>query len=160
SAVAVSVNVAAVNDAPSLTTVSALSGGTEDTPFTISYATLAAAADEADLDGDALSFRVEALSSGTLTKGGVAVTLGTTLLSSGESWVWTPPTNANGTLSAFTIKAFDGSAASASAVPVSVSVAVVNDPPSLTAVSPLSGATEDMPFTISYATLAAAADEA
>src|SRR5439155_1425965 len=123
SAVPVSVIVAAVNDAPTLTAVSTLGGASEQRDFTISDATLEAAADEADVDGDALSFRVEAVSSGTLTKGGVAVTPGVTLLSSGESWVWTPATNANGTLSAFTIKAYDGTAASASAVPVSVSVA-------------------------------------
>jgi hypothetical protein len=39
-----------VNDAPTLTTVSTLSGAAEDTAFTISYATLAAAADVADAD--------------------------------------------------------------------------------------------------------------
>src|SRR5204863_8467635 len=71
------------------------------------------------------------------TKGGVAVTPGVTLLSSGESWVWTPATNANGTLSAFAIKAYDGTAASAGAVPVSVSVAAVNDAPTLNAIDDL-----------------------
>src|SRR5439155_1718750 len=121
--VCVSVSVAAVNDEQTLTTVSTLGGATEDAAFTISYATLGAAADEADVDGDTLSFRVKGVSSGTLTKGGVAVTPGVTLLSSGENWVWTAATNANGTLSAFTVKAYDGTAASASAVPVSVSVA-------------------------------------
>src|SRR5206468_3975931 len=122
SAVSVSVSVTAGDDAATGRAASTEGGATEDTAFTIGYATLAAAADEADVDGDTLSFRVEAVSSGTLTKGGVAVTPGVTLLSSGESWVWTPATNANGTLSAFTIKAYDGTAASASAVPVSVSV--------------------------------------
>src|SRR5204862_8004307 len=68
--------------------------------------------------------------------------------------------NPNGTLISFTIKANDGTTASASAVPVSVSVTAVNDAPTLTTVSTLAGATEDTPFTISYATLAAAADEA
>ena len=43
-----------VNDAPTLSLVSTLSGGVEDNPLTISYADLAAAADEADVDGDAL----------------------------------------------------------------------------------------------------------
>src|SRR5206468_2899560 len=89
SAVPVSVSVTAVNDAPTLTTVSTLAGATEDTPLTISYATLAAAADEADVDGDALSFRVEAVSSGLLIHGGLPVSPGLTLLSSGENWVWT-----------------------------------------------------------------------
>ncbi len=160
SAIQVQVTVAAVNDAPTLTTVSTLAGATEDTAFTISYATLAAAANEADVDGDTLSFRVEAVSTGTLTKGGVAVTAGTTLLSTGESLVWTPATDANGTLNAFTIKAHDGTTTSASAIQVQVSVTAVNQAPTLTTVSTLAGATEDTAFTISYATLAAAANEA
>src|SRR5438034_1230172 len=159
-AVPLSVSVAAFTAAPTLTTVSTLAGATEDTPFTISYATLAAAADEADVDGDALSFRVEAVRSGTLTKGGVTVTAGPTSVSSGENWVWTPATNANGTLSAFTIKAYDGSEASASAVTESLSLTTLFRSPTLTTVSTLAGATEDTPLTISYATLAAAADEA
>ncbi len=41
------------NSAPTLTSVSALTGAGENIPFTISYATLAAAANEADIDGDA-----------------------------------------------------------------------------------------------------------
>jgi len=89
------------------------------------------------VDGDALSFRVEAVSSGTLTKGGVAVTPGVTLLGSGETWMWTPAINANGTLTAFTVKVYDGTTASASAVPVSVSVAAVNDAPTLNTIDDL-----------------------
>ncbi len=118
---------------PTLTTISTLAGATEDTPFTISYATLAAAADEADVDGDPISFRVESVSSGTLTKSGVAVVPGTTLLSTAESLVWTPASNLNGTLNAFTVKAFDGALASSTAVQVKVSVAAINDVPSFTA---------------------------
>ncbi|KAF0174482.1 MAG: outer membrane adhesin-like protein, partial [Limisphaerales bacterium] len=133
-AVQVQVVVAAVNDAPTLTTVTALTGGTEDTALTITYATLAAAANEADVDvGDTLSFRIETLSGGTLTKGGSAVTPGTTLLGTGESLVWTPAANANGTLNAFTVKATDGTLASAAAVQVQVTVNAVNDAPTRTA---------------------------
>lgn len=124
-----------VNDAPTLTSISTLTSATEDTPFTISYATLAAAGDEADVDGDAISFRVEAVSTGTLTKGGVAVTPGSTLLSTGESLVWTPSANANGTLNAFTVKAYDGTTVSSSAIQVQVSTSAVNDAPVATAQS-------------------------
>jgi YHYH protein len=159
-AVAVNVTVGAANNAPTLTTISTLTGGTEDTALSISYATLAAAADEADLDGNAISFRVEAVSSGTLTKSGSAVTAGSTLLSTGESLVWTPASNANGTLAAFTVKAYDGTAVSSTAVTVNVSVAAVNDGPTLTAITTLTGAALNTAFTISYTTLAAAADEA
>ncbi len=116
---------------PTLTTVTPLTGATEDTAFTITYAALAAAADEADADMDAISFRVEAVTTGTLTKGGTPVVPGTTLLATGESLVWTPATNANGTLNAFTIVASDGSTISTPAVQVQVTVAAVNDLPTI-----------------------------
>jgi autotransporter-associated beta strand protein len=148
------------NTAPTLTSVNTLTGASEETAFTISYATLAAAADEADADGGTVSFRIEGVSSGTLTKSGSAVTAGSTTLASGESLVWTPAANATGTFAAFTVKAYDGTLTSISPVTVNVQVAAVNDAPTLTTISSLTGATEDMPFTISYATLAAAANEA
>lgn len=73
------------------------------------------------------------MTSGVLTKNGVAVTPGSTLLGPGESLVWRPAADANGTLNAFTIKAVtpDNAAASATAVQVSVNVAAVNDAPLL-----------------------------
>ncbi len=126
----VTVSVAPVNDPPTLTMISTLAGATEDTDFTISYAMLSAAADEADVDGDSLSFRVESVTSGTLTKGGVAVTPGVTLLGPGESLVWRSALNAYGVLGAFRTKAWDGVLASATAVQVAVNVAAVNDAPS------------------------------
>ncbi|MBM4040164.1 MAG: tandem-95 repeat protein, partial [Planctomycetes bacterium] len=43
--------------------------------------------------------------------------------------VWHPAADANGTLQAFTVKAWDGQAASATAVPVNVAVAPANDAP-------------------------------
>ena len=159
-AVTVNVSVTAVNDAPTLTFISTLGGAIEDSTFTISYTTLAAAANEADVDGTTPSFRIEAVNSGTLTKSGVAVTAGTTTLSSGESVIWTPAPNANGSLSAFTLKAYDGTLASSAAVQVTVTVSAINDAPTLTSISTLSGATEDTAFTIAYTTLAAAANEA
>jgi methionine-rich copper-binding protein CopC len=131
------------NTAPTLTTINALTGATEDTPFSISYTNLANAANEADADGDTLSFRVEAVSSGTLTKGGVAVTAGTTLLSSSETLVWTAAANANGTLSAFTVRAWDGTEASSSAVQVQVAVTAVNDAPTAINLTQTATYTED-----------------
>jgi VCBS repeat-containing protein len=116
--------------APTLGSISTLSGGSEDTALTITYAAVAAAADEADAQGDRISFRVEAVSSGTLTKGGVAVTAGSTTLADGESLVWTPAANADGILDAFTVTAVDGTPVSGTAVPVRVQVASVNDAPS------------------------------
>ncbi|NBT63642.1 MAG: VCBS repeat-containing protein, partial [Planctomycetia bacterium] len=117
------------NTAPTLTTISTLTGATEGNPYTITYAALAAAANESDAEGDPISFRIEAVSTGTLTKNGVAVVAGATLLSAGESLVWTPAANANGTLSAFSVKASDGSLLSSTATQVVVNIAPVNDAP-------------------------------
>jgi VCBS repeat-containing protein len=117
------------NTAPTLSTVSTLSGAVEDTAFLISWAALAAAADEADAQGDPIVFRVEAVDSGVLTKNGVPITPGSTTLTQGETLTWTPSANANGTLAAFQVRALDASLASAVAAQVSVSVAAVNDAP-------------------------------
>lgn len=117
------------NHVPSLTKVDTLTGASEDTGFVITYDMLAAAADEFDGDGDPIHFRIEAVSSGSLTKGGNPVIPGTTMLSPGQSINWLPATNANGTLNAFTVKAWDGAAASPTAVQVKVQVAPTNDPP-------------------------------
>ena len=158
-AIAVNVNVAPVNDAPTLTTVTALTGATEDTAFTITFAALAAAANEADVDSTVF-FQIGAVTNGTLTKNGVAVVPGTTTLTTGESLVWTPGLNSNGIVAAFSVKAFDGTLASATSIPVNVDVAPVNDAPTLTTVNPLADAVQNKKFTITYASLAAAADEA
>ncbi len=122
-----------VNDAPTLTAVSTLSGGTEDVFREITYAELAEAADEADVDGDALSFRIESVTSGTLQKWNAvssaweAVVDGSTVIAGGDKLQWKGAQDANGTLDAFTVKAFDGDLVSAAAVQVKVQVAAVND---------------------------------
>ena len=78
------------------------------------------------MDGDALSFRIDSISSGALNKWSGSlwqpVTPGTTLLATGEKIQWQPAPNANGTLNAFSISAYDGSLASASPLLVQVAV--------------------------------------
>jgi|GEM_PF-3069408 len=127
----VSITVNPVNDAPTLTAVQTLIGAYKDHQFSITYDILAAAANEADVDGDTVQFRIEAISSGTktLTKGGVDVKPGTAeaLLGPGESWLWNPATGKTGILNAFTVKAWDGSLASAVPVMVKVQVDAVPD---------------------------------
>ena len=115
--------------APTLTTVTKLTGAFEDTPFSISYATLAAAADENDSDGDAISFQLNALSSGTLTAGdGSAVSAGQSL-SAGETWTWQADEHANGDLDAFTVEAAANGETSGTPVQVTVEVTSINDAP-------------------------------
>ncbi|OGV66939.1 MAG: hypothetical protein A3K19_03615 [Lentisphaerae bacterium RIFOXYB12_FULL_65_16] len=118
------IQVTPVNDAPTLTTIADLAGALQDTDLTITYETLFAASNAADPEDQAISFRIEAVSTGTLKKGGSAVTPGSTLLSSGEELVWRPASGATGLLNAFTVKAWDGQAASTTARQVKVNVAV------------------------------------
>ena len=136
----VAITVTPVNDPPTLTTISTLSGATEDTAYVITYASLEAAANEADPEGLPVSFRVEAISTGTLERWDATANGGTGgwveasagyLLSSGGELRWTPASNANGTLNAFTVKAYDGVNASDVAVQVKVAVTAVNDQPVL-----------------------------
>ncbi|MBK8205281.1 MAG: tandem-95 repeat protein [Planctomycetes bacterium] len=152
-----------VNDAPTLTTVSTLLGGTEETTYSITFAALAGAANEADVDTVTINFRVEAVSSGTLfiQPANVAVTPGSTIFTSADTLEWTPALDANGAaLNAFTIVAHDGTDVSTPAVQVTVEIANVNDAPTLTSVATIPGATEDTPFNITFATLSTAANEA
>lgn len=133
---AIRIDVNAINEAPTLTSVSDLTGASEDTAYNITYAALLAAANESDVDGDTVSFRIEAISSGTLTKNGVAVMTGSTTIGPSEQLVWTPAPNASGTLDAFTVRAFDKILTSASPVQVRVSTASVNDRPTFVASNP------------------------
>jgi len=93
-AVTITINITAVNDAPMLTSVDLLTGGIEDMDYTITYEALAAAGNESDIDNSSVLFRIGTVSSGSLTKNGVAVTPGSTLLAAGESVVWRPAVNA------------------------------------------------------------------
>lgn len=142
------ITVTPVNDAPTLTTVAPLTGGLEDTAYTITYAALAAAADEADIDSTPVNFRVAGVTSGSLTKNSVPVVPGSTTLATGESLVWTPPTDQNGTLNAFTVTAWDGALASATPVQVQVQLTPVNDVPSFTKGSNVTVAWDQGPQTI------------
>ncbi|MFO0946531.1 MAG: Ig-like domain-containing protein [Planctomycetota bacterium] len=148
----------ATNIAPILSTINTLSVALQEQPFTVTYAALAAAANEGDANGNPLSFRVEAVSSGTLTKNGVAVVPGVTLLSASEELVWTPAPGTDGQgVNMFSVRAWDGLLASASPVQVKVNF---NRPPTLTSMATLTGASEDQPRTITYANLNSAGNEA
>ena len=80
-----------INRPPTLTSVQPLPGATEDQLFVIDYAALLAASDAGDPNGQPVSFRVEALGAGTLTKGAEPAAAGHTLLGAGEDLAWRPP---------------------------------------------------------------------
>ena len=107
-----------VNDPPTLTGVATLNGATEDQPFVISYGDLVNAANEGDIDGDAVFFRVDRVLSGTLIKNGSVVTPGTTL-TAGEQLVWIS-NQVGSQIPAFSIVASDGNANSSPPVEVRV----------------------------------------
>lgn len=146
--------------APTLTSIDNINAAGEDTAFTLTYSALAAACNALDADGDPISFRIESLTSGSLTKNGTAVVAGSTLLSTGESLIWTPAANANGNIVGFTIKAWDGTLASTTALNVTFYVAPVNDAPTLTSVSTFLGGVEDTTYYITYPTMMSASDAA
>ncbi len=108
-----------VNVAPTMTSIKTLTGAGARSAFTISYEGLKAASNASDANGDALTFKVEGVGSGTLTKNGAKVTVGTTL-KPGESLVWTP--TAKGTFQAFSVSVSDGKLSSGRAVGVNISV--------------------------------------
>ena len=156
------------NQAPGFasTTPAVLTDGIESTPLTIPYASLAATVGATDPNNsitavDPISFRVESVLGGTLTKNGSPVTAGTTLVGAGESLVWTPPTSINGSLDAFTVVAYDGALYSAATKSVKVSVGAVNDPPTLSRFSgPITSGNEDSAIPITFAALAVKGDQA
>lgn len=162
------------NQAPSFasTTPAMLTDGIESTPLTIPYASLAAAVGATDPNNtitatyngwaiDPISFRIESVLGGTLTKNGSPVTAGTTSIAAGESLVWTPPTSLSGSLDAFTVKAYDGALYSATTKSVKVSVGAVNDAPTLSRFSgPITTGNEDSAIPITFAALAAKGDQA
>lgn len=119
------ITVVPVPDAPTLTAFSApLTGAVNGTPFTITYAALAALGNEFDADGDPIQFKLTNIQTAngalTLTSGGPLVPLNATL-GLGQSWVWTPSVSGL-SKPAFKVVATDGSLSSNTAVMVKVDV--------------------------------------
>jgi hypothetical protein len=116
---------------PTLTTISDLTGGNEDSATSIPFATLMAASNAADSDGDTITFRFKSAINGTLRRNGGTVNTDDTL-ASGQTWSWTPPADANGVIDAFRVRAFANGEESASDIIVQINVPAVNDAPSFT----------------------------
>ena len=103
---------------PILTFVYPFTGAVQDVPFAITYDALYWNSDI----GYGVSFRVESLTSGALSKDGQSLEYGTSLISPDESVVWTPPYDALGQVEAFRVVAWDGTHQSSNSVPVYVEV--------------------------------------
>lgn len=124
----------------------------EDVAVTITYAELISKGDEADLNADNTAgtvsgFVVKKVTSGTLTINGSAWAVGSNdVIATGKDAVWTPATNANGTLTAFEVIARDAEGSvSGTNVAVNVAVTAINDRPTLVSNATLRAITEDIP---------------
>ena len=126
-----------VNYAPTFTNFAApVATGNEDIQISITLDNLKAQGNEADNDGTVNGFVIKELSSGSLLIGSSLATATAWNASSNNSIdathlaFWTPATNANGTLNAFTAVAKDdGGLESATPVQATVSVTEINDLP-------------------------------
>ncbi|MEI6651370.1 MAG: FG-GAP-like repeat-containing protein [Chlorobiaceae bacterium] len=132
-------NVTPVNDVPTFTLfTSPVAITAEDTAVEITVADLLAKGNSADVDGTVDGFVVQHLSSGTLKIGSDAASAtpynenNHTIDATQHAW-WSPETNGNGTLDAFTIVARDNDGGtSVTAVQATVVVTPVNDAPLIT----------------------------
>ncbi|MBW4691249.1 MAG: CHAT domain-containing protein [Lyngbya sp. HA4199-MV5] len=97
----------ALNTPPTLSANTILSVATQNTPFTISYASIAPSVTDANQDATTLT--IASIAPGaTLTRNGNPVIAGSTTLIPGDVLVYTPPVDATGLLNAFTLRASDG----------------------------------------------------
>ncbi|MDC1143097.1 Ig-like domain-containing protein, partial [Planctomycetota bacterium] len=127
------ITVTGVNDAPTLTGMGTISG-TEDVAPTRNHAHLSAIATAlGDPDMTTPGFRIKSLVNGTLLVNGLSASFNTVIYL-GDVFVWTPPTDTNGVVAAFSVVAFDGSLESATGPHmVNFNLAPVNDTPFFTA---------------------------
>ncbi|BDI17661.1 hypothetical protein ANSO36C_34630 [Nostoc cf. commune SO-36] len=122
------ITINSVNIPPQLTANSQLPDTQTNQSVTFTFASLAAQVTDADTD--ITSIRIDAVNTGTLTVNGVLVEPGVTTLSGTETLVYTPPTDANGSLNAFVISANDVVSSSAPVqVAINVTVPPVIEPP-------------------------------
>jgi len=140
----------------------------EDTEVEITFAELATQGDEADVDGTVDAFVIKAVTTGTLKIGtdagsatAWAATTNDTINATHHAY-WTPASNANGTLNAFTAVAEDDDGAeSDTARQAQVSVTDVNDIPTLTNFAAVIDTTnEDTEVEVTFAELMTQGDEA
>jgi len=139
---ALQLSVLNVNEAPTLTAIDTFTGALEDQALTITYADLAGKANEADADGDTISFVIKSITALTTleikkgAEGSWVVASVDDIITSADQVRWTPAANAFGSaLTAFTVVAYDGFLESASPVAVKVDVTDVPEPPVVTAAS-------------------------
>ena len=116
---------------PTLTTINVINGSNQNQETLISYATLAAAANEADPESDSIEFRVKSVIAGSLDENEGIFSDGR--LRRGETWFWRHPAGANGVIDAFRVRAFAAGDESIADVIVQIDVTPVDDRLTVTA---------------------------
>ena len=105
----VSVAVAGQNDAPVLTPNTLfLTGVAENSSRVLTFADLLKACSVSDPDGDALSFKVMTIGSGSLLVDGVKAVAGSTVITTTSKLLWLPQADSTGRVDGFSFAAFDG----------------------------------------------------
>ncbi|MBE8986051.1 CHAT domain-containing protein [Nostoc sp. LEGE 12450] len=120
------ITITSVNTPPVLTANSSLPNTQTNQAVTLTFSSLAALVNDAN--NDITSIQVDVVNTGNLTVNGLPVIPGVTTLSSGDTLVYTPPTDVNGSLNAFVISANDRVSSSA---PVQVGINVSQIPPTI-----------------------------
>jgi len=146
------VNITGTTELPILTAFAApIDATNEDTAVEITLADLIAQGNEADVDGTVTSFVIKSVVSGTLKIGADAAsaqawnaTTNATVDTDKKAY-WTPVANANGALNAFTAVAKDNDGAeSVTAITATVTVAAINDAPTITTTNLVTTYTDTM----------------
>lgn len=117
------VRITFINQAPTLTGNSKLPDTLQNQPLTFTFADLNALV--SDINSDNTTIQIADIAAGILTRNGVAIASGDTLVS-GDVLVYTPPTNVTGQVNALTIQASDRVSFSN---PLQVSVNLTDPPP-------------------------------
>ncbi|MEH2052213.1 CHAT domain-containing protein [Nostoc sp.] len=117
------ITITSVNTPPILTANSSLPNTQTNQAVTLTFSSLAPLV--SDANNDITSIQVDVVNTGNLTVNGLPVIPGVTTLSSGDTLVYTPPTDVNGSLNAFVISANDRVSSSA---PVQIGINVSQTP--------------------------------
>lgn len=116
------ITITSVNTPPTLTANSSLPNTQTNQPVTLTFSSLAPLV--SDANNDITSIKVDVVNTGNLTVNGLPVIPGVTALSSGDTLIYTPPADTNGSLNAFVISANDRVSSSA-AVQVGINVSQI-----------------------------------
>ncbi|MEY4065130.1 MAG: hypothetical protein RIR26_1338, partial [Pseudomonadota bacterium] len=164
SVASINITVTAANSAPtaSASSFNYMPGIDENGGLLVKYDDVMGYSGASDADGDLIRFKVVRLTSGTITWNGTTYTTAGLLstpftVGPGQTFIWRPSANANGTISAFGITLTDGMADSTE-IAVTVTVSSINSAPTVAYTQPvLEGAPYYTfganPFAISYDTL-------